>query len=100
MGRNTSLGPPHHSNLAIAAPLLKTACRAQAEEAQRKINERHAKKQAPPATRRGLRYPDSVVVQAREMSKRMTVLQIAAELNIKPDTIQGWVDGTNRRNAK
>lgn len=100
MGRNTSLGPAHHFNLAITAPLLKTACKAQAEEAQRKINERHAKRLAPPPTRRNLRYPDSVVVQARAMSKRMTVAQIASELNIKADTIQGWVDGTNRRNAR
>ena len=98
--RNDRLGGPQYANLGLTAPLLKTACKAQAEEAQRKINERRAKRLASPPTRRNLRYPDSTVVKARELYKTMTVGEIAARLNIKPDTIQGWIDGTNRRNAK
>lgn len=94
--RNDGLGHPEHRGPGLALPLLKTACLAEAREAQRKIDERHARKNNPAPSRRNLRYSDEVVAQAKQMSQTMSVNQIARRLNICAGTVQRWIDGTNR----
>jgi hypothetical protein len=42
---NDKLGSVHYRSVALAPPLLRAACLAEAKEAQKKINERHAKRQ-------------------------------------------------------
>jgi DNA-binding transcriptional regulator YiaG len=93
---NDRLGSVNYRSVPLSAPLLKTACLAEAEEAQRQIDERHARKNNPAPSRRNSRYSDEVVAQAREMSQTMSVNQVARRLNICASTIKAWVNGTNR----
>jgi hypothetical protein len=95
--RNDSLGGPQFSNIGLSRPLLNAACKSQAEEAQRKIDERHAKaKEPPPKRRTNSRYSDEVVARARDLSKTMGAYAIARRMNIPADTIMRWLDGVTR----
>jgi hypothetical protein len=50
---NDKLGSVQYRSIGLAPPLLKAACLAEAEEAQRKINERHTKRRED-STKKGL----------------------------------------------
>jgi hypothetical protein len=94
---NDSHGGPQFSNIGLSLPLLHAACKSQAEEAQRKINERHAKAKEPPRKRRtNSRYSDETVAKAREMHKHYGAYEIARRMNIPADTIMRWLDGVTR----
>jgi hypothetical protein len=95
--RNDGYGGLQYANKGLSLPLLKTACRAQAEEAQRQIDERHAKAMEPALKRRvNSRYSDEVVAQARELAKTCGPFEIARQMNIPAATIMRWLDGTTR----
>jgi DNA invertase Pin-like site-specific DNA recombinase len=95
--RNDGYGGPQFSNIGLSRPLLHAACKAQAEEAQRQIDARHARAALRRAPRRSnSRYSDEVVAQARELHKRFGPAEISRQMGINLDTIQRWLNGTTR----
>lgn len=82
----------------VTAGTAKAAGDLIAREAQKKIDERHAKAAKPKTDGRRLnsRYSDAFVELAIQLMKEHTVAEVSKKLKVRPATLTNWRDGVTR----